>query len=71
MTEITQPLITTQKPQNNTTKALLYMLMGVVTMSMMNMVAKILRETTKIQVLHVSLVRTLGMVFFSYAYCQK
>lgn len=50
---------------------MLYMLMGVVTMSIMNMIAKILKETTQIQALHVTLVRTLGMSFFSYAYCSQ
>jgi len=65
-----EPLLTPIK-QSNTTKAMLYMLMGVVTMSIMNMIAKILRETTQVQALHVTLVRTLGMSFFSYAYCSQ
>jgi drug/metabolite transporter (DMT)-like permease len=66
MKSISQPLL----PSSNSRKAFYYMLMGVVTMGLMNMVAKVARETTSVSALHVATFRSFGMAFYSYFYCK-
>ncbi len=46
------------------------MLMGSVSMGLMNVVAKLIREWTKVTALQTSLFRAFGMTYFSYLYCK-
>jgi drug/metabolite transporter (DMT)-like permease len=47
------------------------MLMGSVSMGLMNVVAKLIREWTKVTALQTSLFRAFGMTYFSYLYCKS
>ena len=46
------------------------MLMGSTSMGLMNMVAKVIKATTPLTSLHVSIWRGIGLVIFSYNYCK-
>ena len=55
---------------SNSTLAFFYMLMGSVTMGLMNFLAKLLREWTTVTSLQVTLFRALGMTFGSFVFCK-
>jgi hypothetical protein len=55
---------------SNSTLAFFYMLMGTVTMGLMNFLAKLLREWTTVTSLQVTLFRALGMTFGSFIFCK-
>jgi hypothetical protein len=77
MKNVSQPLISSenispikQKGMSNRSKAMLLALMGSITMGLMNVVAKVLRNYTKVSALQVTFWRSFGMAVGCFILCK-